>query len=1017
MRRVLLIATLVLGPLTAKADDAPQPANIFPELAEGEKYSHCGLHPDGKSSTHLEGEIQLRLIGIEKNREWRRLCSRIVVSGNMQDPPFDGQTIRYFHEHLMRLGYFEAARCAVDKSHMRISCDLTPKQMVYSNAVSGNLPWSILRSDVKQRLYLRPGALLDAQNESLDRQAQRVHDYLQDAGYFETDVDLEVTPQDGAEPNAGVHVEARLSHGKKYELGKITITGTPLLTEDEARDYLTHYWLPLVRIHFQPAEFTEDLERLSHKLQRRGWPQARVKGTYELDDSTEHANVTLEIDSGPIVRIAFVGNTAIDDDDLLDESTFEDAQSVDSGTVQDMADKIRERYQRDGYYDAQITGRLRSVSKTVAEAVFEIVEGPKAKLERVVFTGNESFDEDWLEKSAGLLLTGSKRWVYSYSDHDIAVLRQYYHEQGFANAQVGTSIQPIGEGQLELTFAIAEGPRRTVETVALAGLPDTPNAQLANKRLTARTGQPFVAEQAEDDKRMLSALLAADGYPRAEVEQVIDGPDAETGGPMRIVYRVTPNDRSRYGGLLVRGDFRTNRGLIEQELGLSKGDPLDVVAVGAATRRLRALGIFSSVQLTPLDSYAGGETWLLAALQERPAVRLDGTVSYSTNDAFQVGGDFTDRNVFGRGIQFTLRLRWGNANQALSFLPNIGNMDEAVATLRAPRPLGLPFDVVYRASYVYEDRSDYDEVFGTTNDLDPTIDRTGLGDYDERRVRAAVALVRTLIERGKCQLCPLVVGSLNYEVSGVTTWFSEGRITANFGRVYPLVSFDARDSATDPHKGYYAEGRIELAQPFMGLVLENPQAFWRFVSRLSIFVPLGSPLKRPHPKEDISVGGPLVLALSGTYGVGAPIGANAATCDQSGQQRCELPPSEVFAYGGDFSLRGLRLRESFDAVSDARTIFNGTAELRWYMIENLGFGTLQLAAFMDYGSVANKDGALFADQTVSVGPAVRYVTPVGPLSVAYGHVIQVADQLTTYAQENGTSPPKGRFVIGFGYTF
>jgi len=184
-----------------------------------------------------------------------------------------------------------------------------------------------------------------------------------------------------------------------------------------------------------------------------------------------------------------------------------------------------------------------------------------------------------------------------------------------------------------------------------------------------------------------------------------------------------------------------------------------------------------------------------------------------------------------------------------------------------------------------------------------------------------------------------------------------------------------------------------------------------------VFLPLGHPLQRPHPKGDFSIGGPLVLAITGIYGIGAPLGANPATCDQPGQQRCELPPSEVFAYGGDFSLRGLRLRESFDAVPDARTLFNGTAELRWYMIQDLGFGTLQLAAFLDYGSVANKDGALFTDQTVSVGPAIRYVTPVGPLSVAYGRIIQLSPQLATYDDANGIGRPTGRFVLGFGYSF
>ncbi len=1005
---VALIATMLV------AQD--QPSSFFPDLGPIPS-SHCGMHPDGAMSTAEEGEIQMRLVGIDWTAQWHRLCRDIVKAAEMKAPPYDDHDLERFSDVLRRLGYFEGVRCSVDHSRMRMSCDLTQAEMVHSTSVSGNLPWSILRVDVKQRLYLKPGALLDPEHHGLDRQQQRVHDYLQAAGYFDADIRVDVTPESGAEPNFGVHVNADISRGHSYRLGKITINGTPLFTEDQARSYLTHYWLPFVRIHFQPDTFEADLDRIARRLQKRGWPEARVKGHYEFDDSTQLANITLEVKSGPIVRTSFTGKVNVSDGDLLDESTFEEAQSVDAATAEDMADKIRERYQRDGYYDAKVESRLRSVSHTVAEADFAITEGPKAVVTRVVYSGNDTFDAKTLKKSAGLLVDSSHRWVYAYSDHDIAALKEYYRTQGFARAEVSTSVQPIADGELEVDFDIVEGPRRTVESSNIVGLPDSPNAKLVQKRIKENNGAPYVEEEAEADKRLITALLAADGYPRATVDQHIEGPSAEAGGSMKIYYIVKPNKRSTYGGVLLRGNFRTRHTLLDEELGLKPGDPLDVTAVGAATRRLRSLGIFSSVQLTPLDDYAGGETWMLAQLQERPSVRVDGSVSFSTLDAFQVGTDISDRNVLGRAIQFSLRVRWGNANDALNFLPSFGRMDEAIATLRAPRPLGLPFDLIYSASYVYENRGDFDQLISNGTALPPSTDLHSAGDYDERRVRGAVAIAKTLLQRGRCTLCPLITGSFNYELSGITTWYEQGRVTANFGRFYPLIALDARDSPTDPRRGYYLETRVELAERPFGLILENPQSFWRWITRLSTFIPLGHPFQHPHPKEDFAIGGPLILAMTGTYGIGSPIGADYGKCNLFSGQLCQLPPSETFAYGGDFSLRGLRLRESFDGTSDATSLFNGTVELRYYMFQDLGFGTLQVAAFVDYGSVANRTQTLFADQTVSTGPAIRYVTPVGPLSIAYGKVIHRSQALSQYDASNGISHGEGRLVFGFGYSF
>ena len=92
----------------------------------------------------------------------------------------------------------------------------------------------------------------------------------------------------------------------------------------------------------------------------------------------------------------------------------------------------------------------------------------------------------------------------------------------------------------------------------------------------------------------------------------------------------------------------------------------------------------------------------------------------------------------------------------------------------------------------------------------------------------------------------------------------------------------------------------------------------------------------------------------------------------------------------------------------------GAFELRWYVFPNLGFGTVQVAGFADLGSVAASPSRLLHDNTVSVGPVVRYVTPVGPLSLAYGWPVVLPQGL------KGTpnlASPHGRLHFMFGYSY
>ena len=79
---------------------------------------------------------------------------------------------------------------------------------------------------------------------------------------------------------------------------------------------------------------------------------------------------------------------------------------------------------------------------------------------------------------------------------------------------------------------------------------------------------------------------------------------------------------------------------------------------------------------------------------------------------------------------------------------------------------------------------------------------------------------------------------------------------------------------------------------------------------------------------------------------------------------------------------------------------------RFVELRDLGFGSVQVAGFADVGTVADSSADLFDDTTVTVGPVLRYVTPVGPLSLAYGVPVMLAPGLVS----------DGRLHLSFGYT-
>ena len=119
-----------------------------------------------------------------------------------------------------------------------------------------------------------------------------------------------------------------------------------------------------------------------------------------------------------------------------------------------------------------------------------------------------------------------------------------------------------------------------------------------------------------------------------------------------------------------------------------------------------------------------------------------------------------------------------------------------------------------------------------------------------------------------------------------------------------------------------------------------------------------------------------------------------------------VPDDQLFYLGGIQSVRGfdenlLRFDENGDPVG-GKTAMTGSLEARI----DLGYN-LELATFYDIGAVQDTllDEGLDTFRS-SVGLGLRYITPIGPIGLVYGHKLDPQD---------GES--SGRFHFSIGYSF
>jgi len=178
---------------------------------------------------------------------------------------------------------------------------------------------------------------------------------------------------------------------------------------------------------------------------------------------------------------------------------------------------------------------------------------------------------------------------------------------------------------------------------------------------------------------------------------------------------------------------------------------------------------------------------------------------------------------------------------------------------------------------------------------------------------------------------------------------------ANIASARALVVLDFRDDPFNPKRGMYASGVGELASELFGSQVE----YWSLTGQASFYLPV---VRRNS------------LALSARAGVVLPYGTSS-----------EVPIQKRFFAGGRTTVRGFK-QDTLGPIGADGAPIGGDFQLilNAEMRVPLQYGFLA-AGFVDAGSVWLRNPSMYGfDLRETAGLSIRYITPVGPISVDYG---------------------------------
>jgi outer membrane protein insertion porin family len=683
------------------------------------------------------------------------------------------------------------------------------------------------------------------------------------------------------------------------------------------------------------------VRRVVEALRREGYLEADAEGP-RFRTEAQGAVLELPLKAGERVALILDGIDEWAGRPLRAIARSRFGETIDEKWARRVAGLMEEHLRTDGYLDVAVTPEFGHAfgRRTLT---FHVNRGPRVHVARVRFEGNETVPSRRLRRYMSLVVGGILRsppFTQKALDRDLKTLGDYYISRGYLDARVAVlDLDVPPSGKAQLLIRVDEGAQYRWRDVLFVS-DGVLSVEGAQAAAAIQSGSIASPNAQEEARLRLLKELERRGYPGAIVTYRETKDTAEA--VVDLAYRVVGGPLVRFGKTVISGNARTKTRVIRRGLKFREGDPWDQQKVLQSRQLLYRLGVFQQVRIEALATTTEkGVRDVRVAVVDQDAGSVTFGLGYGTEEKLKGFGAISHANLQGAGRTFELRAEFDDFDSSYA------------ANFREPWLFGRKFDLRLTLVRSFQNREAYD--------LASWAFQSALERIFTERIRGSI--VYTLESNRLSDVVDEQVEELN------DPDLEEYLLSA----VGPVLAWDSRNDPFNPKRGFYHTFQAEFALEPLG----SEVAYQRFVGSASGFFTAGK----------------YTLALQGRAGLAVRLG-----------QTVELPANKRFYLGGRTSVRGYKKDEVGPQVDGTPiggdTMVNLRAEVRFPIWKQFGG-----ALFWDAGNVWNRflGASDYLELRHGVGGGLRYVTPVGPLSVDLGFKLR---------QRSGEEPYQWHFTAG-----
>lgn len=500
------------------------------------------------------------------------------------------------------------------------------------------------------------------------------------------------------------------------------------------------------------------------------------------------AAIVTVVENPVINKVIFEGNSEVKTEDLEKEIQLKPRLVYTLPRVQRDVQRLLDVYRRSGRFAATIEPKLVRKEQNRVDVVFEIVEGVRTGVKSIGFVGNDRFSTGTLR---GVISSRETAWwrVLSNADYydpdrvnyDRDLLRKFYLNEGYIDFRVVSAHAELTPDKRNffITFTLDEGERYKLGAIKIVSSLKGLDGEKHLDQVLTKSGDWYSAGDVERSVDRVAGAIDRLQFAFAEVTPEIERhKDAHT---VDITYNIHEGPHVFVSRIEIEGNTHTMDKVIRREMALTEGDAFNKARLERSEQRIKDLGYFEDVKLTPEEGSQPDRTAIKTVVKEKATGEISLGAGYSTTDGPL--GDFSihEKNFMGKGqdVRFGATLSGRTQQYDVSF----------TEPYFLDRDLAAGVDL-FRTTTSNQDSSSFDE----TN--------TGFS------LRLGYPLSEQLRQRLNYTFQNTYISAVPSDAS---RFIREQQGRANTSLVGQELTYDARDSRLEPTKGYVIRLNNDLA--------------------------------------------------------------------------------------------------------------------------------------------------------------------------------------------------------------